>query len=129
MRRRRLCSLQEKEHQPVRSLHKEGKYKPARDILLEEQPGGTRDTLRECKSERLENWNKFNWILSLDYLALSYSSGEIVLVEALDVLLGGREGAERSLSGGVQLQVEDLLRLLLGGVVVVDVELTVIPDN
>ena len=65
----------------------------------------------------------------MEYLALSYSSGEIVLVEALDVLLRGRERAEESLGGGVQLQVEELLRLLLGGVVVVDVELTVITDN
>ena len=65
----------------------------------------------------------------MEYLAVSYSSGEIVLVEALDVLLRGRERAEESLSGGVQLQVEELLRLLLGGVVVVDVELTVITDN
>ena len=65
----------------------------------------------------------------MEYLAVSYSSGEIVLVEALDVLLRGRERAEESLGGGVQLQVEELLRLLLGGVVVVDVELTVITDN
>ena len=30
---------------------------PARDNLLEEQPGGANDTRRECKSDWLENWN------------------------------------------------------------------------
>ena len=49
-----------------------------------------------------------------------------MFVEVLDVLLGCRERAEESLRGGVQLQVEELLHLVLGGLVLGDVDLTVI---